>query len=66
MKNFITNMVLVLLGHKVVVSRKELADAWDKEVAGHTSVSKVPDYTGTIFNSEFNDMCKSIGLKEGK
>lgn len=50
----------------VTVNRNILAEAWKKEVAGYRIANVLVDPSGTEFDSEFNDFCKSLGLPEEK
>lgn len=64
MKKLLADLIEVLLGHKVIVSRYDLAKAWRDQVKPY-ALEKEPDPAG-VYDSAFNDMCKAIGLREGK
>ncbi len=60
-----SNIVEILFGHKVIVSRADLAKAWRDQINPTNNPNKVHDASG-VFDSGFNDFCKQLGLKEGK
>lgn len=55
----------LLTGHAVITTRGELGKAWRDQVKPH-ALEKEPDVSGAAYDSAFNDMCKQIGLAEGK
>lgn len=59
------NVPDLLTGHKCIISRHELAKAWRDQVKPY-ALETNPDTSGSSYDSAFNDMCKQIGLLEGK
>jgi hypothetical protein len=62
------DLLSLVLGHKVIVSRKDLAKAWRDQVNPRPCIpdklGEAPSHEDGCYDSAFNDFCKQLGLRE--